>query len=417
MTVSEENPLLSSHNSSGGLRVLLHPLVLLTISDYITRHNLRQVPGPIAGALLGQQLGREITLEHAFECKLMTNGEGEVIMSPDWFYERLSQFKLVHKAPALELVGWFTITPASGPQPQHLPIHRQLSENYNESAILLAFHPSEIELGASNGGKLPLTIYESVYEASSSDSAAGNADRQMDSEAEEIKMNIRFRELPYTMETGEAEMIGVDFVAKGSGNAAVDEPKSRIADATRSSTSESRDVGKGKGKVLQVAEDGPDTSDISVSLSTEDEELITTLSARTNAIKMLHSRIRLIKTYLAQLPPSYLTAYNGNGLDDRIDSPTGDDDGDDADAEINLPALRSIQALVNRLPLVVPANKEAFEEERLAERNDVSLVSLLGALSKSVRDAKEVGRKFKVGVLSPRHILHHVLDVVISFID
>ena len=63
-----EDSLLSAQKSSdSGLQAVLHPLVLLTISDYITRHTLRQLKGPIVGALLGQQKGREITIEHAFE--------------------------------------------------------------------------------------------------------------------------------------------------------------------------------------------------------------------------------------------------------------------------------------------------------------------------------------------------------------
>jgi len=35
----------------------------------------------------------------------------------------LSSVKDVHKSPALDLVGWYTILPTSGPQPIHLPIH------------------------------------------------------------------------------------------------------------------------------------------------------------------------------------------------------------------------------------------------------------------------------------------------------
>jgi len=85
------NPLLSIHKSSdSGLQVALHPLVLLTISDYITRHTLRQQTGPIVGALLGQQNGREITIEHAFDC-LLVEVEGEIILNQAWFEERLQQ--------------------------------------------------------------------------------------------------------------------------------------------------------------------------------------------------------------------------------------------------------------------------------------------------------------------------------------
>jgi COP9 signalosome complex subunit 6 len=63
------NHLISSQSNSE-LQVVLHPLVLLAISDYITRHTLRAQSGPIVGALLGQQNGREITIEHAFDCKM-----------------------------------------------------------------------------------------------------------------------------------------------------------------------------------------------------------------------------------------------------------------------------------------------------------------------------------------------------------
>jgi hypothetical protein len=68
------------------------PLVLLTISDYITRHTLRQQKGAIVGALLGQQNGREITVEHAFECRVM--GGGSPSLDEEWFTVRLQQSEL-----------------------------------------------------------------------------------------------------------------------------------------------------------------------------------------------------------------------------------------------------------------------------------------------------------------------------------
>ncbi len=215
------NPLLSTHKASdSGLQVFLHPLVLLTISDHITRHTLRRQEGPIVGALLGQQNGRDISLEHAFDCKLVLGEGGEVVMHQSWFEDRLQQFKDVHKSPALELVGWFTIAPTSGPQPHHLPIHQQILHTYNESAVLLAFHPSVFADDATTGGKLPLTIYESVFEGESpAGQAGGDGDKAMQMEGQEAPLNLKFRELPYSVETGEAEMISVDFVARGGGNA------------------------------------------------------------------------------------------------------------------------------------------------------------------------------------------------------
>lgn len=92
MEPSSLNPLISSQKSSQ-LHAVLHPLVLLTISDYITRHTLRQQSVPIIGALLGQQNGREITIEHAFDCHLVEapNEEGGYLLDHVKFTARLEQ--------------------------------------------------------------------------------------------------------------------------------------------------------------------------------------------------------------------------------------------------------------------------------------------------------------------------------------
>ncbi len=91
MELATKNPLLSTQKASdSGLQAVLHPLVLLTISDYITRHTLRAQPGPVVGALIGQQNGREVTIEHAFECATQTR-DGEVALDADWFGQRLGQ--------------------------------------------------------------------------------------------------------------------------------------------------------------------------------------------------------------------------------------------------------------------------------------------------------------------------------------
>ena len=244
--MSTTNSLISDTKASdSGLHASLHPLVLLTISDYITRHSLRRQSQPIVGALLGQQKGREITIEHAFDLKLLDptlpvpgafdgkaggGGEGEQSewrLHEDWFTERLQQYKDVHKDPPLELVGWWTVSSPNGPGPEVLGIHRHVLRKFNETALLLAFHPEdvrkqqELSTHGRGGQAMPLTIYESVSETRTADD---NADEmQVDVEDEEkargSNMDIKLRELPYEVITGEAEMIAVDFVAKGSGNA------------------------------------------------------------------------------------------------------------------------------------------------------------------------------------------------------
>ena len=116
--------------------------------------------------------------------------------------------------------------------------------------------------------------------------------------------------------------------------------------------------------------------------------MISSLTARANAIKMLHSRIQLLKSYLTDLPSCYLTgATDGAATDQPPKS---------GFTEINHPILRSIQALINRLPLLVPADEAAFEQESLAEKSDVSLVALLGSLTAGTQELQEMGRKFGI---------------------
>ncbi len=254
--------LLSTHASSdSGLRIHLHPLILLTISDYITRHTLRNFQKPIVGALLGRQNGRDISLEHAFECEVIENNGG-IVLHEAWFKDRLQQYKDVHQQPLLELMGWFTTAPVTGPEAVHVGIHQQVLHTYNETAVLLAFHPSSVLEGAAVGGKLPLTIYESVYETSE------GGDRRMDIDGQDAPLEIKFRELPYSVETEEAEMISVDFVARGGGNAtAVDGTvkKGTKGQASQTPVGEIDSKGKAPAKESKVVDD-------SSILSGEDEE-------------------------------------------------------------------------------------------------------------------------------------------------
>lgn len=102
MDAATVNPLISSQKASE-LQVVLHPLVLLTISDYITRHTLRGLSGPVIGAVLGQHNGREITMEHAFECHIQNPTEEDAYsVHEDHFSMRLEQ-SMQHGSPFLDM--------------------------------------------------------------------------------------------------------------------------------------------------------------------------------------------------------------------------------------------------------------------------------------------------------------------------
>jgi hypothetical protein len=86
------NELLSAQKSAdSGLQVVLHPLPLLEISDSITRGYMRNFKGAIVGALLGQQNGRLITIEHSFSCKAEKQADGFYKLDEEWFKDRLLQ--------------------------------------------------------------------------------------------------------------------------------------------------------------------------------------------------------------------------------------------------------------------------------------------------------------------------------------
>ncbi|OBT88080.1 hypothetical protein VE02_03643 [Pseudogymnoascus sp. 03VT05] len=371
MAATEPNAFLSTQKSDSGLEVALHPLVLLTISDYITRHTLRNQTGPIIGAVLGQQNGREVTVEHAFECKVQGSS-----IDPEWFMNRLQAMKDVHKNPPLDFVGWYTLIASSGPTDHHLAIQETLSNlNGPETpCILLGFLPSE-SLSKSSNEALPITIYESIPKPV--DARAGGQDVEMEQDSSPRSV---FAELPYVIETGEAERIAIDFVARGGGNATA------VSSSTQKQTNASEESSKGKKRASDDTAKDIDVNDI---LSNEETELITALTAKANAVRMLQSRIKIIQKYLESQPPTDATGQPSPAQASHL--------------EPSPEILRSIAALISRLPLVVPSsskdtetNTSKFDHDLLASRNDVNLVSLLDTLTQSILSTRELGRKFGV---------------------
>jgi COP9 signalosome complex subunit 6 len=97
---------------------------------------------------------------------------------------------------------------------------------------------------------------------------------------------------------------------------------------------------------------------------------------------MLQTRLNLLSTFLGKLPPSYLTDVS------LAVDPTNTD--------LNQPILRSISALLARLPLLTPPDTASFLRETQQTTSDVELISLLASLTRGVQDAKELGRKWNM---------------------
>lgn len=279
----------------------------------------------------------------------------------------------------MEAVGWFTVSPETGPLLEHVAIQKQFAALFNDNAILLAIHPAAIAASETTNRKLPLTIYESVLEGEESS-------MQVDGEEH---ANLRFRELPYAIETDETEMIAINYVAKGAGSAAAvggGVPSSSKADVQtdageKASTEASRDEKQEGDKAEQTS-----------ILTTEEEDQIAGMTTRLNSVKMLQSRLQILTQFVQSVPPSYVS-------DQTVPlSPTSPDPS-------HLPHLRSVQALLTRLSLLTPTTPtnpqgtpstttNHLQEATRSQFNDVSLISMLSQLGHDVQGLNEVGRKF-----------------------
>jgi COP9 signalosome complex subunit 6 len=244
------------------------------------------------------------------------------------------------------------------------------------------FHPSDADSEATAAGKLPLTLYESIYE----NATGGLNDKAMDIDGAVQNRTLKFRELVYSVETGEAEMIAVDFVARGGGNATAVDGSTAAVSKPESSKAEEDKGKKAKGKQKEK-EKRDDTIDETTVMTVEDDELLSTLTNKMNAIRMLSRRLSLIRTYLASLPPSYLS-------DSSL--PVNPEPSSDHPLPLNHPILRSISAMLARINILAPPDAGAFTLESQQEASDVQLVQLLSAITNSVSAAKDLGRKSSV---------------------
>lgn len=142
--------------------------------------------------------------------------------------------------------------------------------------------------------------------------------------------------------------------------------------------------------------------------------MISTLTAKSNAIKMLHSRLRLLSAYLASLPPCYLNRDISDALS-AVLTP---------DPPLDHTILRAIAAIVTRLRLVVPPSPAdpllphsssdtdkvaavavstaslvptaSFAQQKSQQSCDVAVVEMLAAMTRLLQAASEVGRKHAV---------------------
>lgn len=181
-----------SDNSSGSLAVLLHPLVIINVSEHYTRTRAQNDGAGVNvfGAILGVQDGRRVEVFNSFELVTTAVGDHDVI-DTEFLESKSMQFKEVF--PNLDLLGWYTTGAAV--TDGHMAVHKQMMR-VNESPLFLLLDPAP----KSTARELPLSVFESVVEI------------------KDDKQTTAFVNTGYGLATEEAERIGIDHVAKVSGS-------------------------------------------------------------------------------------------------------------------------------------------------------------------------------------------------------
>jgi len=174
--------------SAGSLTLRLHPLVIINISDHWTRAKVQQnQQNPrVVGALMGTQQGRVIEIYNSFELPFASK-DGQTQIDLAFLNKKNEQFKKVFKT--YDFLGWYST--GDKVHQNDIEVHKQLLE-FNESPLYLL-----LDAVACNTSKeLPIFIYESELHVV------------------QDTPTLMFVKAPFKIETGEAERIAVDHIAR-----------------------------------------------------------------------------------------------------------------------------------------------------------------------------------------------------------
>lgn len=91
---------------AAALNILIHPLVVLSIADHITRDQVQTKKGRVIGILFGKQQGRQVDILETTELAFDAAGD-EVKVD---FQNFEIDYKLFAEAyPGYELLGWYSM--------------------------------------------------------------------------------------------------------------------------------------------------------------------------------------------------------------------------------------------------------------------------------------------------------------------
>jgi len=170
--------------------VMLHALVLINISDHWTRTKVQNnAENPrVLGALLGTQSGRNVEVFSC--CELVYNVvDGLVVIDQKYLLQKQEQLKLVFKN--YDFLGWYST--GDRVSPADIEIHKQLLD-FNESPLYLLL--DTVACARPDTKDLPVHLFDTEL-------------RLINDQPTQV-----FAKVPYRIETGDAERVSVDHVAR-----------------------------------------------------------------------------------------------------------------------------------------------------------------------------------------------------------
>ena len=161
--------------------VILHPLVVINVSDHYTRFAaMRMFPEAAArnaaadpsiaahalgdsrgntrviGILLGVQSGRTVEICHSFELQATMSLDHLTVVDAEFMQKRISQYKQIFGQ--YNVVGWYCT--GSEVSPEDMRLHTEVFSVLNEAPILLIMNPgSSATAGAASSSKAPAKSY------------------------------------------------------------------------------------------------------------------------------------------------------------------------------------------------------------------------------------------------------------------
>ncbi|KAJ2456411.1 hypothetical protein GGF42_003253 [Coemansia sp. RSA 2424] len=284
--------------------VVVHPLVLLNISEHTTRTVAQSKAGTltntplICGALLGRQTENQSEVFLSFELKFNEqDGDGPAPYALDGLHyaTRVDQMKQIF--PEDEFIGWYVVGSSTRVSPAISALHQQIM-GMHPTALMLVFDAA-FESG-DGGASLPLAVYETLpptrveraklqrnHSADNDDSTAAvdyyvesASDSSISLEAGTVWAS-RLVPLRIAIDSGEAERVAIEHVANVSRPTTMEIVLGEEAVVGGSS---SRAAGQDSNAPVVLT-----------------SKMATFLSSQRNAIDMLHRDITVLKAYVGEV--------------------------------------------------------------------------------------------------------------------